>query len=99
MVVSKTGKEATIMLFSAGDFLGEEALVAAPGLRLATATATTACIALKIRGDEVVSALHKEHGFSDLFVKFYWRAACASKPILWISFSTPARNASRAFCC
>jgi CRP-like cAMP-binding protein len=32
-VVSHAGKEATLMLLSAGDFVGEEALAAVPGLR------------------------------------------------------------------
>jgi CRP-like cAMP-binding protein len=40
------------------------------GLRLATATALTACIALKIEREEMVRVLHEEHTFSDLFVKF-----------------------------
>jgi len=40
-VVSPAGKEATITLLSAGDFVGEEALAAIAGLRLATATAIT----------------------------------------------------------
>jgi CRP/FNR family cyclic AMP-dependent transcriptional regulator len=69
-VVSKTGKEATITLLSSGDFLGEESLVAAPGLRLATATATTVCTALKIGRGEMIRVLHQEHTFSDLFLKF-----------------------------
>src|ERR1700677_2648914 len=47
-VVSERGKEATITLLSAGDFIGEESIAAVAGLRLATATAITACIALKI---------------------------------------------------
>jgi CRP-like cAMP-binding protein len=66
-VVSNSGKEATITLLSAGDFVGEEALAAAPGLRLAT---ITACIALKIRRDEMIRVMHEEHKFSDLFLKF-----------------------------
>ena len=37
-VVSQAGKEATIALLSAGDFVGEGALAAIPGLRLSTAT-------------------------------------------------------------
>ena len=69
-VVSRAGKEATITLLSAGDFVGEEALAAVPGLRLATATATTACIALKITREEMIRVLHEEHDFSDLFMKF-----------------------------
>jgi CRP-like cAMP-binding protein len=69
-VVSQAGKEATITLLGAGDFLGEEALVAMPGQRLATATAATACTALKIGREEMVRVLHEEHSFSDLFLKF-----------------------------
>jgi CRP-like cAMP-binding protein len=69
-VVSQAGKEATITLLAAGDFLGEEALVAAPGLRLATATATTACTALKIGREEILHVLHEQSSFSDLFLKF-----------------------------
>ena len=69
-VVSKAGKEATITLLSSGDFVGEEALAAASGLRLATATAIAACTALKIKRDEMIRVLHEEHAFSDLFLKF-----------------------------
>ena len=47
-VISTVGKEATIALIGAGDFLGEESVAAVAGLRLATATAMTACAALKI---------------------------------------------------
>lgn len=69
-VVSKTGKEATIALLSAGDFVGEESLAASAGLRLTTATALSNCAALKITRDEMIRVLHEEHGFSDLFLKF-----------------------------
>jgi CRP-like cAMP-binding protein len=69
-VVSHAGKEATLMLLSAGDFVGEEALAAVPGLRLATATAATACTAFKITRDEMTRVMHEVHGFSDLFLKF-----------------------------
>ena len=69
-VVSEKGKEATITLFVAGDFVGEESLAAVSGLRLATATAITACTALKIEKQEMIRVVHEEHAFSDLFVKF-----------------------------
>ena len=69
-VVSAAGKEATISLLSAGDFVGEEALAAMPGLRLATATAITACTALRISREEMIHAMHQEHSLSDLFLKF-----------------------------
>ena len=69
-VVSKLGKEATITLLGAGDFIGEEVIGGAGGQRMATATAITLCCALKIERDEMVRVLHEEHAFSDLFLKF-----------------------------
>jgi len=69
-VVSQSGKEATITLLSVGDFVGEGALAAIPGLRLSTATAIDSCTALKITRDEMVRVMHEEHEFSDLFLKF-----------------------------
>jgi CRP/FNR family transcriptional regulator, cyclic AMP receptor protein len=69
-VFSEKGKEATISLFAVGDFIGEESLATVGGLRLATATAITACTALKIDREEMVRVMHEEHSFSDLFVKF-----------------------------
>ncbi|RSL18885.1 Crp/Fnr family transcriptional regulator [Edaphobacter aggregans] len=69
-VISKNGKEATITLLNAGDFVGEESIAGVVGLRLATATAITACTALKIERAEMIRVMHEEHAFSDLFVKF-----------------------------
>jgi CRP/FNR family transcriptional regulator, cyclic AMP receptor protein len=69
-VVSKAGKEATISLVIPGEFVGEGALVVDAGLRLSTATAITACTALKIRREEMVRVMHEEHDFSDMFLKF-----------------------------
>ena len=69
-VVSTSGKEATVTLLVPHQFIGEEALSSVPGLRLSTATAITACSALKIGREEMVRAMHLEHQFSDLFVKF-----------------------------
>jgi CRP-like cAMP-binding protein len=69
-IVSQAGKEATITLLSAGDFVGEEALAALSGLRLTTAIAVAACTALKITREEMIRVMHEEHDFSDLFLKF-----------------------------
>ena len=69
-VVSAAGKEATIALLAAGDFVGEEALAAMAGLRLATDTAITACTALRISRHEMIRVMHEEHSFSDLFLKY-----------------------------
>ena len=69
-IVSQAGKEATITLLSAGDFVGEEALAAVSGPRLTTAVAVTDCTALKITREEMIRVMHEEHDFSDLFLKF-----------------------------
>jgi CRP/FNR family cyclic AMP-dependent transcriptional regulator len=69
-VVSKVGKEATITLLAPRDFVGEEAMASVPGLRLASATALTACTALRIGREEMIRVMHEEHEFSDLFMKF-----------------------------
>lgn len=69
-VVSQAGKEATISLLTAGDFVGEEALASVPGLRLSTATATTPCSALKIQREEMIRVMHDEPAFADIFLKF-----------------------------
>ncbi len=69
-VVSKNGKEATITLLSAGDFVGEESIAGVVGLRMAAATAISTCSALKIERVEMIRVLHEEHALSDVFLKF-----------------------------
>jgi CRP-like cAMP-binding protein len=69
-VISAAGKEATISLLAAGNFVGEETMAGTPGLRLATATAITPCAALKIERAEMIRVLREERTFSELFLKF-----------------------------
>lgn len=69
-VVSSAGKEATVALLGPKDFVGEEALATAPGLRLSSATAISSCTALKITREEMMHVMHGEHAFSDLFLRF-----------------------------
>jgi CRP/FNR family cyclic AMP-dependent transcriptional regulator len=69
-VVSPAGKEATLALLIAGDFIGEESIAGAVGRRFATARAIGACTALKIERAEMIRVVHEEHAFSDLFLKF-----------------------------
>jgi CRP-like cAMP-binding protein len=69
-VVSSAGKEATITLLASGEFVGEECLAGVASVRLASATAITACSALKIEREEMIRVMHEEHAFSDLFLKF-----------------------------
>jgi CRP/FNR family transcriptional regulator, cyclic AMP receptor protein len=70
IVVSETGKQATITLLSPGDFFGEESLRTSPGWRLATATAVNRCTALKITREEMIQMMHEEHEFSDQFLSY-----------------------------
>ena len=69
-VASATGKVATIALVGAGEFLGEDCLVSAHPLRLATATAMTECALLSISKAEMVRMLHQGQELSNVFVSF-----------------------------
>ena len=68
-VVSKSGKEATITLCSAGDFIGEEPLATLGSLGMATTT-VSASTALRMDRGEMIRAMHEEHAFSDMFLTF-----------------------------
>ena len=69
-VVSDRGKEATVTLLGAGDFVGVDALNPGTDRRTATATAITVCVTTRIAKDEMARVLHEEHSFSDFFLKF-----------------------------
>jgi CRP/FNR family cyclic AMP-dependent transcriptional regulator len=69
-VVSQNGKEATITLLSASDFIGEESLATIEGMRMATASAVNSCTALKIGRSEMIRVMHDEPAFADIFFKF-----------------------------
>jgi CRP/FNR family cyclic AMP-dependent transcriptional regulator len=68
-VVSHTGKEATLGILSDGDFFGEGCLAGQP-LRMAAATAMTACGLLRIEKNAMMQTLHREHALSDMFVAY-----------------------------
>jgi CRP/FNR family transcriptional regulator, cyclic AMP receptor protein len=69
-VVSMDGREAIITLLAAGDFVGEESVGGEAGVRLATATAITACSALRIEREQMMRALREERDFSEMFLRF-----------------------------
>ena len=69
-VVSQSGKEATITLLSAGDFVGEESLATVRGPRLATATAQIPCVALEINREEMIREIHCVPASAGIFLKF-----------------------------
>jgi CRP-like cAMP-binding protein len=66
-VLSKQGKEAVVALLKEGDFFGEGCLAGQP-LRMATATALEPSVVMKVEKAVVVSLLHEEPSFSELFV-------------------------------
>jgi CRP/FNR family cyclic AMP-dependent transcriptional regulator len=69
-VVSESGKQATIALLCAGDFVGEESVTAILSLHLAAATATTACIVVEIARKEMIRMLRTEPSFSLHFLNY-----------------------------
>jgi CRP/FNR family cyclic AMP-dependent transcriptional regulator len=68
-VVSKSGKEATIGIVSERNFFGEGAL-AGQLLRMGSAVAMTDCELLRVDKKVMISVLHREHTFSDMFVSY-----------------------------
>jgi CRP/FNR family cyclic AMP-dependent transcriptional regulator len=68
-VVSKAGKEATVGIVTEKNFFGEGSL-AGQHLRMGSAVAMTDCDLLRVEKKAMLSALHREHTFSDLFVAY-----------------------------
>jgi CRP-like cAMP-binding protein len=69
-VTSANGKEATITLVGPGEFLGENCMVSAHPVRLATSTAMADCELLKISKAEMLRVLHDEPELSEMFMHF-----------------------------
>jgi CRP/FNR family transcriptional regulator, cyclic AMP receptor protein len=69
-VVSESGKQATITLLGAGDFVGEESVTAILSLHLAAATAITACTVVEITRTEMIRMLRAEPLFSLYFLNY-----------------------------
>jgi CRP/FNR family cyclic AMP-dependent transcriptional regulator len=66
-VVSKQGKEAVVALLGSDEFFGEGCLIGQPK-RLATATALTECVAMRVEILEMRRVLRAEPEFSEMFV-------------------------------
>ena len=66
-VLSKQGKEAVVGILNDGDFFGEGCLAGQP-LRMVSAVAISECSVMKLTKAVVVSLLHAEPSFSQLFV-------------------------------
>jgi CRP-like cAMP-binding protein len=66
-VVSTHGKEAVVALLGVDEFLGEGCLIGQPK-RLATATAMTDCIIMRVDKVEILRVLQDEPAFSHMFI-------------------------------
>jgi CRP-like cAMP-binding protein len=66
-VVSKDGKEAVIALLGADEFFGQGCLIGQPK-RLATASAMTECVTMRLKKMEIQQLIHDEPAFSQMFV-------------------------------
>ena len=69
-VVSQQGKEATVALLEAGNFVGESCVAVSEPVRTGSATALTRSTLMRIKKEEMVRVLHEEHNFVDVFVAF-----------------------------
>ena len=66
-VLSEQGKEAVVALLGTGDFFGEGCLTGQP-LRLATVSAMTECVIVRITRAEIIRVIHEEPAFAELFI-------------------------------
>jgi CRP-like cAMP-binding protein len=66
-VVSKQGKEAVVALLGADEFFGEGCLIG-QAKRVATATAMTECLTMRVEKSEMQRVLKSEPTFSQMFI-------------------------------
>jgi CRP-like cAMP-binding protein len=67
IVLSEQGKEAVLAVLGAGDFFGEGCL-AGQMLRLGSVAALTDCAVMRISKAEIISVIHNEPAFAELFI-------------------------------
>ena len=66
-VVSEQGKEAVVAILGADEFCGEGCL-AGQSRRIATVTAMTECTVMRLQKTSIISVLHDEPAFSEVFI-------------------------------
>jgi CRP/FNR family transcriptional regulator, cyclic AMP receptor protein len=65
--LSKQGKEAVVAILGTDEFVGEGCLIGQPK-RLATASAMTECVTMRVEKTEILRVLQDEPAFSKMFV-------------------------------
>jgi CRP-like cAMP-binding protein len=66
-VVSEQGKEAIVAFLGVDEFFGEACLAGQP-LRIATVTAITDCVIMRLDKTALVAVIHEEPAFSEMFI-------------------------------
>ena len=66
-VVSQHGKEAVVAMLGVDEFVGEGCLIGQPK-RLATASAMTDCVTMRVEKTEIMRVLQDEPAFSQMFI-------------------------------
>jgi CRP/FNR family transcriptional regulator, cyclic AMP receptor protein len=66
-VISREGKEAVVAILGVDEFVGEGCLIGQPK-RLATATAMTECVTMRVEKTAIQRVLREEPAFSEMFV-------------------------------
>jgi CRP/FNR family transcriptional regulator, cyclic AMP receptor protein len=66
-VFSEQGKEAVVAVLGTDDFFGEGCLAGQP-LRLATVSAMTQCVIVRIAKADITRVIHQESAFAELFI-------------------------------
>jgi CRP/FNR family transcriptional regulator, cyclic AMP receptor protein len=66
-VVSDQGKEAIVALLVSGDFFGEGCMVGEMR-RLATVSAMTECLIVRLAKETIIRVIHEEPAFAELFI-------------------------------
>jgi CRP-like cAMP-binding protein len=90
-VLSKQGKEAVVAILGTDEFVGEGCLIGQPK-RLATGTALSECVTMRVDKTEILRLLRDGPTFSQMFVSQIWRGQPVSKKIWLISYSIPQRS-------
>ena len=95
-VVSKQGKEAVVAILGPDEFLGEGCLIGQPK-RLATATALTECVTMRVEKTEMLRVLRDEPAFSQMFVSHILaRSARIEEDLVDQLFNSTEKRLARA---
>jgi CRP/FNR family transcriptional regulator, cyclic AMP receptor protein len=97
-VVSKQGKEAVVAILGTDEFVGEGCLIGQPK-RLATASALSECVTMRVDKTEIQRLLRTSLRFLRCLFRTFWRERPVWKKTWLTSYSTPQRSGLLDCCC